>query len=425
MNATQIVKLIEERVQYNTLEGIFDPNTKHDVRVMVKQLCAAWNDKSDVKRKDVYQQILKDSWKVMHDRQKELEVRYLYAFASLFKISELLSRSPGTDTLKECMKTCDLALIMTLDVKDGLLKSVATMINDLIPKESNPLDQNPITHSTLPEIKSWSLEMCTSIDCFTFQTMYLMKGKPCHLPKLVSDWPAVDVSSGRKWTLSRLRQLIGHRTVPVEVGAKYTDDDWTQKLLTVGEFIDKYIHGPTTEKAYIAQVNLFDIIPCLHKDFTKPDLTCVSREGSPDTLFDIPTLVCSLKRYKILEENAWFGPEGTVSPLHFDDKDNIFTQVMGVKYIRLYSSDIPLDIIKPKTDPLLKNTSQIDIDLLDEKEVQDLKRTGLFKEFFESDTKKFMTEVILCEGDALFIPKNTWHFVKSLSTSFSISFWWT
>lgn len=38
-----------------------------------------------------------------------------------------------------------------------------------------------------------------------------------------------------------LLQLAGHRTVPVELGARYTDQDWSQNLMTVGEFISQYI----------------------------------------------------------------------------------------------------------------------------------------------------------------------------------------
>ena len=34
------------------------------------------------------------------------------------------------------------------------------------------------------------------------------------------------------------------------------------------------------------------------------------------------------------------------------------------------------------------------------------------------------SECILEEGELLFIPKKWWHYVKSLSLSFSVSFWW-
>lgn len=38
-----------------------------------------------------------------------------------------------------------------------------------------------------------------------------------------------------------LRAVAGCRTVPVEVGSRYTDEGWSQTLLTVNEFIDRYI----------------------------------------------------------------------------------------------------------------------------------------------------------------------------------------
>ncbi len=33
-------------------------------------------------------------------------------------------------------------------------------------------------------------------------------------------------------------------------------------------------------------------------------------------------------------------------------------------------------------------------------------------------------DVVLCAGEMLYIPPGWWHYVKSLSVSFSISFWW-
>jgi lysine-specific demethylase 8 len=33
-------------------------------------------------------------------------------------------------------------------------------------------------------------------------------------------------------------------------------------------------------------------------------------------------------------------------------------------------------------------------------------------------------ELVLAPGDVLFIPAGHWHYVRSLETSFSVSFWW-
>lgn len=36
-------------------------------------------------------------------------------------------------------------------------------------------------------------------------------------------------------------QVAGCRTVPVELGARYTDEEWSQQLMTVSDFISQYI----------------------------------------------------------------------------------------------------------------------------------------------------------------------------------------
>lgn len=50
----------------------------------------------------------------------------------------------------------------------------------------------------------------------------------------------------------------------------------------------------------------------LREDIRTPEYCCVSRDYVNSSEPDV---------------NSWFGPKGTVSPLHFDPKDNILAQV--------------------------------------------------------------------------------------------------
>uniref|UniRef100_A0A453L4N4 JmjC domain-containing protein n=1 Tax=Aegilops tauschii subsp. strangulata TaxID=200361 RepID=A0A453L4N4_AEGTS len=129
----------------------------------------------------------------------------------------------------------------------------------------------------------------------------------------------------------------------------------------------------------------------LHEDIMVPDY-CYAGGGELQSL------------------NAWFGPHGTVTPLHHDPHHNILAQVLGRKYIRLYPGSVSEDLY-PHTETMLSNTSQVDLDNVD------------MNEFPKVENLDFM-DCILEEGDMLYIPPKWWHYVRSLSISFSISFWW-
>lgn len=173
--------------------------------------------------------------------------------------------------------------------------------------------------------------------------------------------------------------------------------------MTMNEFLDRHILNQAAASdssvGYLAQHDLFEQIPALGRDIITPDYCTLQRSDAADADED-----------EDLALNAWFGPGGTVSPLHFDPKDNLLCQIVGTKYLRLYAPD-ESEKLYP-VEGLLSNTSQVQV------EAPDADTFPLFAQ------AKYL-ECVLQEGEMLFIPRKHWHFVKSLSTSFSVSFWWS
>ena len=233
---------------------------------------------------------------------------------------------------------------------------------------------------------------CPSLECF--RTEFMAQHEPLVLTDCVEHWPAVSASGHRAWTVDYIKRVAGPRTVPIEIGSKYTDSDWGQKLMTVSDFIDQYILN-SHQLGYLAQHQLFDQIPELRNDICIPDYCCL---GEND--------------HETVDINAWFGPEGTVSPLHYDPKHNFLVQVMGRKYIRLYKEEYT-ECVYPHPDRLLFNTSQVDV------ENPDLVKFPRFQ-----DADGHCVECVLKPGEMLYIPPRCWHYVRSLAVSFSVSFWW-
>jgi [protein]-arginine 3-hydroxylase / protease len=106
--------------------------------------------------------------------------------------------------------------------------------------------------------------------------------------------------------------------------------------------------------------------------------------------------------------NAWFGPAGTVSPLHVDPQDNILVQLVGYKAVLLHDKQQEEGLYR--CEGTMTNTSQVDAaqpDVVAFPRYQQVKGNT----------------IVLAPGDALFIPKGTWHYVTSLQPSWSLSFW--
>lgn len=148
---------------------------------------------------------------------------------------------------------------------------------------------------------------------------------------------------------------------------------------------------PQAVSGYLAQHPLFDQIPDLRNDIQEP-MYCALGEGEMQSI------------------NAWFGPAGTVTPLHHDPHYNLLAQVVGTKYVRLYHPKDSASLYPYQTG-LTQNSSQVEVDDPD---------LETHPEFANLPA----TECILQPGQMLFIPPGWWHYVKALSVSFSVSFWW-
>ncbi|XP_053392353.1 lysine-specific demethylase 8-like [Mercenaria mercenaria] len=367
----------------------------------------------------IWEQLNQGHWKDV-----DISWRYAYTIVSVVKaLSEyaLLRRGDNSFTFDQIMKSCDMGLLMGAPVKDNILARLCSNLREDYQKitKSNFDENQQHGNSTIKESKptpdskididvavkrpklmqeelvesitaetSINKISCPSIE--TFRRLYYAAETPVIITDAMEGWPAL---GNRKWTLDYIKQMAGYRTVPIELGSKYTDESWSQKLMTVREFIDTYIERKTgeTDTGYLAQHQLFNQIPELQDDILIPDY-------------------CYLGDSEDVDINAWFGPKGTVSPVHYDPKQNFLAQVIGEKYIRIYPYS-ETDKLYPHDTTLLKNTSQVDI------EHPDLERFPRFKD-------ANYVECVLKSGQMLYIPPKFWHFVKSLSVSFSVSFWW-
>ena len=111
---------------------------------------------------------------------------------------------------------------------------------------------------------------------------------------------------------------MGQRTVPVEIGSHYLTDNWSQQLMTVNEFVDRFLVGESASRGYLAQHQLLDQIQYLRSDIVVPDYCSMLLPSEEDVDSAGEVIV-----------NAWFGPPSTISPLHNDPYHNLLAQVIA------------------------------------------------------------------------------------------------
>ena len=232
------------------------------------------------------------------------------------------------------------------------------------------------------------VEKRVSVSEDEFVERYVQGCRPLVLTGHTRDWPAM-----RRWSPDDLKARFGHLDVDVQAerqaNPRYEEDKAShRRTVRLADFVDQVLAGGETNDYYLTANN---------EALRRPDFAPL--------LDDIGTLPPCCDRAELAERSSfWFGPAGTVTPLHHDTLMLFHTQVVGRKRWRL---------ISPLQGQRLYNTngvfSPIDLDAID------LRRFPLFEGVR-------VLEVVLWPGETMFLPLGWWHQVRSLDLSLSFSY---
>ena len=340
------------------------------------------------------------------------------------------------DWIQHAVRLLDMAIIITgAPRRERVIEELFSALQNYVeeqeetgpPRKKKRRKNNE--RGTFPTAAIYCPQICQPIPTVSNMSLHefethLKTAQPLIIRGALEHWPALHERPWKDPEYILKKTFGGRRLVPVEIGRSYTDAGWGQKIITAKEFVDKYMfRSPTSSDenevvdedegiAYLAQHDLFAQIPSLRTDISIPDY-CYTSPPPPAP----GTPLASKPPQPRLDEpilNTWFGPAGTVSPLHTDPYHNILCQVVGKKYVRLYAPE-ESGRVYPRGREAggvdMSNTSEVDVEGWDEE------RWPLF------GGARFV-EGVVGEGECLYVPVGWWHYVRALTGSWSVSFWW-
>lgn len=218
---------------------------------------------------------------------------------------------------------------------------------------------------------------------------YYSKNKPAIFVGAVEHWKAL-----KEWTPEYFRAHHGASQIEIQFGrdteAQYERHSYKlKKNVSVAQYVDMIKTSSPTNSFYMT-ANNFEV--------TNSNLSRLF-----DDIADIGDGYLDVTKFRS-QGYIWFGPAGTITPLHHDLTNNLFVQIHGRKRFRL----IPALQV-----PLLYNYDHVfsNIDLMK----PDFQRFPAF-----ANARIFDFEV--SPGEILFIPIGWWHHVIALDISISLSF---
>ena len=221
-----------------------------------------------------------------------------------------------------------------------------------------------------------------------FLDQYYAQNRPLVIEGAMDDWPAMT-----RWSADYLKQRLGDRMVEVQANrgsdANYEQNqaalkkemrfgDYIDLIETIGQTNDYYITANNSNK------NRESLKELWHDIVLFPDYL---RDDDPNN-----------------RGFFWYGPRGTVTPLHHDLTNNFMAQVRGRKLVRL---------VAPCELPDMYNNrhcySQVNLDQVDDNRFPQFKNVKVI-------------DLVIGPGDLFFLPVGWWHYVRGLDISITMTF---
>ncbi|XP_015993631.2 bifunctional peptidase and arginyl-hydroxylase JMJD5 isoform X2 [Rousettus aegyptiacus] len=193
--------------------------------------------------------ILDYSWERLNTgawQDVDKDWRRVYSFGCLLKAMCLCEAPGDAASVATALNVCDMGLLMGAAIFGDILIKVAAVLQTHLPcgkrPARGPTQELPIMkkaraeRAPSPDVTGGAVPRLHCPSLQHFREHFLLPQRPVILEGVVDHWPCM-----RKWSLEYIQEIAGCRTVPVEVGSRYTDEEWSQRLMTVSEFIGQYI----------------------------------------------------------------------------------------------------------------------------------------------------------------------------------------
>lgn len=287
----------------------------------------------------------------------------------------------------------------------------------------------------------------STLSAEAFGRQHLEPSIPVVLKGLAQDWPALSLWGQPDYLYSVCgaeRAVLCERNERGRLFSYGSAD--ASVTLPLREVLSTYrADGPAAERLYMAQTPIDELQPRLREDIVVPPycgVTAPADWSKPASL-----LAAMLPLRPPPDVYLWLGHTTSVSPLHFDTKNNLLTQIVGDKRVCLFPPECSSALYAPHGGS--SNQSQLGsiglIDLrLDAAAADDdvanstpsAAHTSV-RDTFPRFVDEALPKMVVCElgpGDALYIPSGWWHHVQAIAPPLdaksrggcvlSVNFWW-